>query len=87
MELISNLAQPLPPEYFLHKVLVPETSLGLIAEDINKPMISDPIGRLPVNSVAPYRVRSGQLKIRIDLQDLFMIATDYLTRTINTYPT
>ena len=42
MELISNLAQPLPPEYFLHKVLVPETSLGLIAEDINKP-ISDPI--------------------------------------------
>ena len=43
MELISNLAQPLPPEYFLHKVLVPETALGLISEDINKPMISDPI--------------------------------------------
>ena len=44
MELISNLAQPLPPEYFLRKVLVPETALGLIAQDINKP-ISDPIVR------------------------------------------
>jgi hypothetical protein len=38
----TQLAQPLSPVYLLQKVLVPETAMGLIAEDIKKE-ITDPL--------------------------------------------
>ncbi|KNZ62194.1 uncharacterized protein VP01_1300g4 [Puccinia sorghi] len=37
----TQLALPMTAEYFLQKVLIPETALGLILEDLSSPM-SDP---------------------------------------------
>jgi hypothetical protein len=36
MSYTAQLALPLTPNYFIQKVLVPETALGLIAQDLGK---------------------------------------------------
>ncbi|KNZ49368.1 uncharacterized protein VP01_5064g1 [Puccinia sorghi] len=38
----ARLAHPLSPDYFIRKVLVPETALRLIAEDLNT-VLTDPL--------------------------------------------
>ena len=46
----AHLAHPLTPDFLLRKVLIPETALGLIAEDLNK-NITDPDVRHTLETV------------------------------------